>query len=561
MGLAALAMLVVWGARQGLVQMGAYDLSALVAMAWRDHLGQRAGVDYPFTLPPALLLLARAAWTAGPVTLVSLLVAGAVATLAQMALVDHLARALPDPARLALAACVAVPTVASGIPWHSALTSTLALCLAVAVVEQRRGWIVVLAAVVALCKPNVAGPALLVAAVDAPGLVAAGGALGAVAMLVGGVDPVEQLVTYWALLDDRGALGADVAADIDAWGRWGRLAIELAAGVVALRALRLDRRAELGLLFVAAGACGLLTNWDIVDHDMPLVLGGVVLAAPSLRASRALLAAVLAHAVIVGARRDRARYVGDFYDDGALVESGVGVYAGVVASPRWWAVVDEVRRATDGLDPDARVFLGPRLELLYPEIGRAPLFGLPVWWHLGASYLRRDYPRIDGAFEREPPDLAILLDAGRLPSGIAGAIRDLAPCPDFVEVTVRARGACPHQVIRSALMAATSTEHGRSPVPLTSLALIVVVAALPTVADEAATHDPPSIWNCTEPVSHARWVATTPSAVRSADCVQTVQSTGSALTRVISGEPDANPIPTPSAIVRVPLGDIVRSSK
>lgn len=441
----ALGGLVSWGAHQGLVQMGAYDLSALVAMAWRDHLGQRAGVDYPFTLPPALLFLARAAWAVGPVTLVSLLVAGAVATLVQMALVDHLARALPDAARLALAACVAVPTVASGIPWHSALTSTLALCLAVAVVEQRRGWIVPLAAVAALCKPNVAGPALVVAAIDAPGPVAAGGLLGAVAMAAGGVDPVEQLVTYWRLIDDRGALGADVAADLDAWGHWSRAALEALAAVVVLRAVGLRRRAKLGALFALAGACGLATDWDIVDHGMPLVLGGAVLAAPDLRSGRVVLVLALAHAVITGERRDRVRYVGDFFDT-ALVQRDGGVYAGVRASPVWWAVVDEVHRATDDLPPDARIFLGPRLELLYPEICRAPLVGMPVWWHLGASYLRRDYPRIGHDFAADPPDLAILLDADRLHPDVVAAIHGMTRCDGdgYAVVDVYALGECPH---------------------------------------------------------------------------------------------------------------------
>jgi hypothetical protein len=219
-----------------------------------------------------------------------------------------------------------------------------------------------------------------------------------------------------------------VPSDLDVSGVMRRNALVAAstlAVVVAVPPLRRPTRREaLALGFAVAAALGLATDWDIIEHGLPLLVGAVLLAAPDRRWTHGLAALALGSAVLTGAGRDRARYVGDFYTDAPLEQRDDGVFSGLSAAPAWWATVDEVRRATDTLAPTARVFLGPRLELLYPEIRRAPLIGLPVWWHAGASYPRATKAKIVEAFIAAPPDVAIfrLGDRARVPRAIVAAV-------------------------------------------------------------------------------------------------------------------------------------------
>lgn len=402
-----LPVLVVWGASMGMVQFGAYDESSLVALAWRDHLGQIPGVDYPLTLPPALLLLCRVAFAVEP-SLRALVWSSA----AMWGLQVLAASSLRAP--ISVAALLAVPVVATGYPWHSAMTSTWTLLLAFALAERRAGWILVLAAVETTLKPNVAGPALLVGLVVAWRPVLTGMVAGAVVMRLGGVDPLLLLNAY-AHVAGRSLGHADIDAVVT-WDLWTRRALILgyAVAVVDLWCHRWTARAPLGLAFAAVATVGLRTDWDILQHGLPLLVGGLVLAGAR---SRWLTAAVLASAVAMGASRQRTAYVGEFYSSGPLVTVTEGFYAGLSTSPGMLAVLDEARRL-----PEGATFYGVRLEFLYPETARTPLRGLPVWWHFGSSYW--DKATVVDAFTANPPDVAVFLpgDHGRTPRALVAYV-------------------------------------------------------------------------------------------------------------------------------------------
>lgn len=394
-----------WGS---LFQVGAYDESAIVAAVWRVHLGQIPGRDFPLTLPPLALLPGVLAWAVAAPRLWTLYAsAGLSVVLATLVLWWMTPTWKPLP-RLALVTAATIPTVADGWLWHSSLTSVVALVYAVAVSQRRLGVASISAGLLALGKANVAWPALLVGAALLPGPTVAGAGFAVLGLTVSGWPGLSMFTRNIVLAQDRFSLPPAVVPPASR---------PLLAAVVGLTLAVRGKDRRVG--FVVAACCGIATNFDLPLHDAPLLLGSLlVLAIPG---TSGVVGLVLAGAIHAGMTRARARMVGDFFEDSLTTDIRPGFLEGLHSGPRWQNVVAEVDRAVLLGD---RVFLGMRLEILYPQTGKEPLSGLPVWWHAGTSYLRAQRPEVVRAFWQDPPDVAVWLsgDHARVPEEITRGV-------------------------------------------------------------------------------------------------------------------------------------------
>lgn len=408
-----------WGS---LFQVGAYDESAIVAAVWRVHLGQIPGRDFPLTLPPLALLPGILAWAVAAPRLWTLYASAGLCVVLATLVLWWMTPTWKPLHRLALVTAATIPTVTDGWLWHSSLTSVVALVYAVAVSQRRPGVASISAGLLALGKANVAWPALLVGAALLPGPTVAGAGFAVLGLIVSGWPGLSMFTQNIALAQDRLSLPPDGVP----------VSRPLLAAVVGLTLAARGRDRRVG--FVVAACCGVATNFDTPLHDAPLLLGSLlVLAIPG---TSGVVGLVLAGAIHAGMTRTRARMVGDFFEDSLTTDTRPGFLEGLHSGPRWQNVVAEVDRAVLLGD---RVFLGMRLEILYPQTGKEPLPGLPVWWHAGTSYLRAQRPEVVRAFWQDPPDVVVWLskDHARVPEEITRGVEECyTPVPGYLVLDV-----------------------------------------------------------------------------------------------------------------------------
>lgn len=442
----------------GMRQFGGYDLGLLVDAGWRLHLGQIPGSDFPSTLPPGFLALARLAMVGeswrGMVLmgLLHSLIAGALL----LAALVRLRRTDIGSVALTTAAIVG-PFVLTTHLWHSLVASQAgAVAIVLALVFRERalrcdGIIVGFAIAWALCqKPNVGLPSAFVALLlvgtsssarrSLPVLLLA--LVGGVVVVLGvaRVNPLDLVPTYRALAAARAGLTFWLPDALPPVAWWGTvLGYVLPAVTVVVAWLRASWRDDLlsastwaGVTGVVAAAVGLSSNWDLKSNDWPLLGVSVVLllpieTSPVVRLQQRLrLLTTVGTAVALtwfctatGAGRLRQNLVGygSFFEFAPTRQVNGRYLDGLHASPRLQRVLQEVEVVLQAVPPDAPVFFGPRMEALYAHTGRTSPRGLPVWWHPGSSFTEAQWPAIFDAAQRTRFAVAIFLhnDFTRVP--------------------------------------------------------------------------------------------------------------------------------------------------
>ncbi|NBO53356.1 MAG: hypothetical protein EBU84_01925 [Actinobacteria bacterium] len=460
---------IVLATRFGMHQLGTYDVSSIVDLSWRYEQGQSPFQDFPLTLPPTFASTIRASWVLLGHDWSSLVRGSALVTIGLTVVAW---RALSKSGfgsavnELLISCALAIPHLAIGHLWHSALSSQLAvvtaLCLLAWAKEPTRGscsFLGFFLALLALSKPNVAAPMLIVSVVwifrywrsrNAGMLIGSFAVTGTVVFLVSRTNPIDVWITNVELLSSRSKPVQLLPSGLDDFGQFffvGSYVVLLVTLVFVLVTLLVNFRRGISLtlstIFLGVGCllaalAGMATNWDIKSSDMPLAIVGLLLLAWSPRAkdnvkrpsAPSRVVPVLAVAALtvmnfsIGSTRWRMELTGPMTQPEPTAVLQGRVLDGVHAAPLLQAVDQQLSQAL-AESSNRTVFLGPRLEIFYARFGLDSPKGLPLWWHEGTSYTTRDKKGIISAFSaanfpraiffkqdftRFPPELRAILD-------------------------------------------------------------------------------------------------------------------------------------------------------
>lgn len=435
--------LVITSTRFGMHQIGTYDASSIVELGWRFDLGQIPFRDFPLTLPPTFAAIVRVCWSVLGHGWGSFVLGSAVSTLALMVcswrgltksgFSSTLNEAL-------VTGSLAIPHLAIGHIWHSALTSQIALTTAIWLVTWRKDKStessVVLGSLLGLLilsKPNVAGPMMIVSTLwiarflvrrSIAIILTAFGAMCAGILLVSKCSPVEVIKTSIELLSSRSAPAQLLPDGLDDFGKlfftytYLMLTVGLVVALVRIRtSSHVGVRPDWNILLLGIGClvsslAGMSTNWDIKSSDLPLAILGVLLVNWSTETfSDKSLASGLANMTLllmfgglvlinfsIGTSRWRMQLTGPMTQPTESVVMTGRVLTGVHASPLLEAVDQQIGEVV-AASHTHNIFLGPRLEIFYSRFNlRSPLH-LPLWWHPGTSFTKRDEAQIIHGFE------------------------------------------------------------------------------------------------------------------------------------------------------------------
>ncbi|RYE63415.1 MAG: hypothetical protein EOO83_03750 [Oxalobacteraceae bacterium] len=432
-------------------QLGGYDLSPLVDLFWRMKNGAVPGIAFINTLPPLLLLLAKAfsplelGWyelTAANIAIASVTFA------ALVALTPRQERSVGTC--LALAAAVAVPLVFTNHVWHASLSQYAAAVFFLALFQGLETkdraamlWLAGTASILALAKQNVALPVLSASL----GFVVVWGGAGrwrlaaaifggasvglAFAMLTLRMPPAVMLAIYTAVAgrglpsEEMVQALADHATNRVAAGACLLAVATMMPAILRAAPLTLAQRC-LALLFIALAALPFLTDWDSKFNNvtLPFVVALVVVTAGArdgterarsqMAYARILTGGLLLVALLGGVVRQRMHDVGPgiFWERIMSHRIERGYFQGLQTGPALAGVLDGMERARAAY-PEQRLFFGPRLEFGYAVLRLASPRGMPLWWHPGSSHALRDEARVAQAFAANRFDVLIFLGDDR----------------------------------------------------------------------------------------------------------------------------------------------------
>lgn len=435
--------LVIASARFGMHQIGTYDASSIVEFGWRLDLGQIPFRDFPFTLPPTFAAVVRMCWSVLGRGWGSFVLGSAVSTLALMLCSWRglTKSGFSSTVNEALMTCgLVIPHLALGHIWHSALTSQIALASATWLVAWRNdksteSSVVLgsLLGLLVLSKPNVAGPMMIVSTFwiarfwvrrSVAIILTSAGVMCSGILLVSKCSPIEVLRTALQLFSSRSTPAQLFPDGLDGFGKFfftNTYLILIIGAVVALMRIWVSRRAGvnpdwnsllLGIGCLISSLAGMSTNWDIKSSDLPLAVVGVLLMNWSSNTSAGkgwvdnignlTLSLTLAGLVLInfsiGTSRWRMQLTGPMTQPAESAVMTGRVLDGVHASPLLEAV-DQQIGAVVATSHTHNIFLGPRLEIFYSRFNLTSPMHLPLWWHPGTSFTKRDEAGILHAFE------------------------------------------------------------------------------------------------------------------------------------------------------------------
>lgn len=417
----------------GMRQIGGFDHSVLIDVAWRMYSGQHPYVDFPLTLPFVhymggyyAFLLFGPQWKA-------LVIFNALIGFLTFLWLVFLCRRLFIDSVVSLVLpmfCQAVTTTLTGYWWYNSTTSIVSVVFLFSAVAWYRGpkspiitASLLLSAVILLgAKPNVGAPLLIGCFVSlllssehrVRAAVIAIASLGVAMALASlhGIQFTDMVASYWSV-SSRGMSSSQFLQDLGPVERISSLlclAYVVAHCVHAARGGFSDNPVPgaMALCGVFAGLIGFVTNGEIKFVDLPLILCGAILfvcrgggitsgsSSPSTPAVDRIRGLVVLAAVLVfigvglGVSRQRVKAIGygAFFQYAPLQQVPANeFFDGVSASPRLISAVAEIRSALGdvGARP-GKVFFGPRMQWAYAAFGLQSPRGEPVWWHPGVSF-------------------------------------------------------------------------------------------------------------------------------------------------------------------------------
>jgi hypothetical protein len=447
-------------------QLGGYDLSPLIDLHWRFRNNEIPGQDFINTLPPILLIAAKAIASAdlGWFELTATSIISTFLAFILILFVSGIARCTVYWAA-GCAFILALPLVYTNHVWHSSLSQLSAIVffysifLSLETGEWNRRFdigIFLSSALLVMSKQNVALPILTatllfvcvfggkarirLAALILLGIVA-GISLG---LLYLGYTFAGFIQSYLAVAG-RGLPGLEMYFALKRVETHYPL-LYLTIGLVFLIILSWERCSYasqrvtlLCALFGLLSLIPILTDWDTKMNNAPLPLF-VAWAhlmqrsdrieppqgetQPFLRGQYIPMVSLLfclayfAIAVHGGAMRERMMHVGPlaFYEtpDDKVVKSGYfsGLHTGAHLD-RTLTEMDRVKSAY----ANAHFFFGPRIEFGYQQIKTPSPKHMPLWWHPGTSFAIEDKQRVMEAFLENHFDVLVFLkdDRTRMP--------------------------------------------------------------------------------------------------------------------------------------------------
>ncbi len=423
----------IWAGRR---QFGAFDYNILIDTGWRQILGQRPYVDFVTSTPPGFNLGMKFADELFGVTWNANLYLSALFTCVSFLWLFWLMTKLEISRLAAMLTAISIECAVMldvCFWWYNNTTLILATvfflsCLMYA--REPRPWRFRLSyaaslALLVLMKPNIAGVTALGGIIlllvvtkrraDLLRLTVAACASAVLLLLAEHISITAMLASYHGASLERGGLTKFAYDQMNHFAQWTGLAWVAVVSLPLLSLLpraadelhRRDRRGLAYILFfplsVIIALYGIATNGDYRELDCSVLLAagavvtfGMDLPGPLLR--RAYVAILLAGSVsdlYLGAMRARVYTIGphqffEWADHGQRVESGF--LKDMRVSSVLVHLEQEVARAkTQNAGP---YFFGPRIDFNYAVLGLPSPEHLPVWWHPGTAFARRETPHL-----------------------------------------------------------------------------------------------------------------------------------------------------------------------
>jgi hypothetical protein len=450
------ALLAMIGA-EGQWQFGGSDYSALVDVAWRQHIGQQVYKDFPCTFPPGFYLGARYAFDLFGVNWTAFVTMGCMATLVWIAWATWLLVRLLGPrpiAPLIAIAVAAMTQVVCGVWWYNPLATLAAAIFVLSALRLHRSpdsWLSLLSycasmGILLLMKANMG--AIVVAGVSIALALVGWKWTGRIAVL----STVGALAS-WGMLRANGISAADVLSSYRAvaghglqlfWGFRDFPLWDVAANIAMLCAIAFPVAAAMspvekqrvwqaarsveGRILVVAAIGGLYCGMN--NGEWKFVAAAIILMAsvlfvlslapagssaklPGANPSTAVAAAVALCAMFTaigcgtGWYRLRVLTVGDFFEWHTLPpRQAPPFFKGLVAGHRFNETLDQIESLLHERSYQ-NVFFGPRLAFAYAAFGRPSPNRQPIWFQKGTFFPADREPEILRIWEESNFDLLI----------------------------------------------------------------------------------------------------------------------------------------------------------
>ncbi len=442
----------------GLSQIGGFDHSVLIDLAWRMSHGQVPYQDFPCTLPPGFFLGALYAFKLfGPFWQSIILVQALFATGAFIWIYWLLNHILKNRVLAILIAfsSQAISTMLVAYWWYNPITAVSAVIFVLSCAlwllhpELLRGQVTYFCSLLlfALMKPNVAGPLIALCVVllltsnphrSKVIVLSIAAFLTFVSIFLIHHLSVEEMLRGYNAVAERGfssRLFQDARANEKRF-------IQVLFCLIFLpfisrngfSNLRLGARVHGVLVFgTLAGIYGFFTNGEntLVDCPLALVCGTLYAILPregavaSFRRSTfwtrycGFVAIFVACAGLgEAAMRTRVKEIGHglFYDYSSIKDTESGFFKNSRYSPVFNTTKSQVANALQKLSTqthkpvtELKVFFGPRMQWAYANFNLQSPAGLPIWWHPGVAFARKDEPKYIREWANTDFDALIIL--------------------------------------------------------------------------------------------------------------------------------------------------------
>jgi hypothetical protein len=460
----------------GLSQIGGFDHSVLIDLAWRMIHGQVPYKDFPCTLPPGFYLGAFYAFKLFGAFWQSMIIAQAIfAAFAFVWIYWLLSRILKNRmfALLIAFSSQAISTMLVAYWWYNPVTAISAVIFVLSCAV----WILypdllrphvsffLSLILLALMKPNIGGPLIvgcvLILLTSKPHrwrtiLLSASAFLVFISIFLVHHLSVEQMLESYRQVAERGfssRLLQDARVNETRFVQV--LFVLLFSSFLARNGCaQLRRGSRLHGLFIfgaSVGVYGFFTNGENTLVDCPLALvGGALFASLPGEISEASLkkssfwirycgfVALFVTCVGLGeaVMRTRVKEIGYglFYDYATVKNTDGGFFKNARYSDMFKETKSEVANALDTLSKrihrpvkDLRIFFGPRMQWAYAAFDLESPADLPIWWHPGVAFAAKDEKKYILEWRKTDFDAVILLRAAGatyLSSEFQAAMRD-----------------------------------------------------------------------------------------------------------------------------------------
>lgn len=433
----------------GMRQIAGYDISPIVNLAYRIHLGQVVHLDFFSPFPPIFTQLVQLGFEGFGQSWSSFVWVGSIFYgVACLSIYFLFSRSIGSWSSGLLALhCFCATGLLMGYLWYGSITMLLIMILVgfllLSAKSSRVGdlGVVVLLALMLLSKPNMSFPMFLMAVVWLGMPSKFGGAgrwrFAGVAMLSSivlafvysmaiGVNVFAYAETLSLIVGSRSTEFLDTifkvlekirATPVSEWysisgsiGIWVRVLLHAMAGMMFMGLLFVSgvlrwalggwpveqERGNMGLSVVLAlvGGISVSTNADFPQASFPLLILSLILLNSGMqgRIQRfgmyVLILLLSIELGYFGLARERVKAAGEgsFWEQGStLTRETQGFFKGADTGPSLKLFQSEVQRFLD--DGGSRnIFFGPRVEFAYALFGVSPPNQMPLWFHPGLSW-------------------------------------------------------------------------------------------------------------------------------------------------------------------------------